>query len=91
MKLTLTYILAILSAIYLVYFGLSNLDTLPTFEFLFTNCCVIFLSLFYLINTKRNFSLKKIIYIFIFFFFGISPLFQANYNFYIYLDYLQYL
>ena len=83
MKLKLTYILAILSAIYLVYFGLLNLETLPSFEFLFTNSIVIFLSLFYLINTKKNFSLKKIVYIFIFFFFGLSPLFQVNNNFYV--------
>ena len=83
MKLKLTYILSILSAIYLVYFGFCNLETIPSFEFLFTNSIINFLSLFFLIKTKRNFSLKKIVYIFIFFFFGLSPLFQVNNNFYV--------
>ena len=79
----LTYILSFLSSFYLIYFGFSQLNRTPSYYFLFTNCVINLLVLYNLSNIKRNYSLKNIVNIFIFIFFGVSPIFQINDGFYI--------
>ena len=85
----LTYILSFLSSFYLIYFGFSQLNRTPSYYFLFTNCIINLLVLYNLSNIKRNYSLKNIVNIFIFIFFGVSPIFQINNDFYIWGTYLK--
>ncbi len=82
MKKKLSYLLAIVFFLFLIYFGIFRIQKIPNFFFLFTNLFIIFFTFFLILKNKRNFSLKNIVYIFILIFFGLSPLYQINTNFY---------
>ena len=82
MKKKLTYFFVIIFFLFLLIYGYLNIKIRVTPFFLFTNFLIIILSFLLLLKSKRNLCLKNIVYIFVLIFFGISPLYQINNNFY---------
>ena len=89
MNIKITYIIALITSFYLMYFGYVNLNKTPNLYFLITNFIINTLLIVLIIKNYRNYSLKNIVYIFLFIFFGISPIFQFNNNFYVWGEYLK--
>lgn len=85
----LTYI-SLLAIIFIIIFGYKNLMQSPGIEFTLTNLCINVFLIYKLLFTKKNISIINIIYIFILFFFGLSPIYQLDNNFYTWGVYLTY-
>jgi hypothetical protein len=80
--------LGLIGIIFIILNGYLNLNTNPGFFFILTNLSIIFILTFKIFCIKKNISIKSIIYIFLLYFFGLSPIYQLNNNFYIWGTYL---
>jgi hypothetical protein len=88
MKYTKFSYLGLIGIIFILINGYINLNTYPGIFFTLTNISIICILIFKIFFIKKNISIKSIIYIFLLFFFGLSPIYQLNNNFYIWGTYL---
>lgn len=75
--------LGLIGIIFIIINGYTNLNSNPGLFFILSNLFITFILTFKIFFIKKNISIKSIIYIFLLFFFGLSPIYQLNNNFYI--------
>ena len=88
MRLSFLGYLSIFSILFIIIFGYSDLNHAPDIDFVFTNLLINIFLIYKLLTVRNNLSVNSIIYIFILFFFGLSPIYQINNNFYTWGTYL---
>lgn len=87
---SITKSIGIFGIFFLLLNGYFRLTHNPGIDFIVTNLLIIAINTTQIIFNKYNFSLKNIVCIFILFFFGLSPLYQVNNDFYVWGYYLNY-
>jgi hypothetical protein len=80
--------LAVFGILFIIINGYCNINNKPDISFVATNLIIILITTLKILFIKKNISVKSIIYIFLLFFFGLSPIYQYNNNFYIWGTYL---
>lgn len=88
MRLSFFGYLSIFSILFIIIFGYSNLNKAPDIGFVFTNLLINIFLIYKLLTVSNNLSVSSIINIFILFFFGLSPIYQLNNDFYTWGTYL---
>ena len=76
-----TKILGFIGVIFLLINGYLRLIENPGFFFITTNLLIILISTSQIYYSRNNFSSRNIVFIFVLFFFGLSPLYQVNTHF----------